>query len=869
MIRFFKDNKTYIWQFTRLAIISGLVFGIALILVMSILAWFYHDNVKESFLARVNEGLRTEIFVEDISLNIFRNFPSVSLTLSNVTMLGSAQPADTLLSARKIYFRFGIPDMIRGNYTVKQLEIAQARINMRLLSDGTNNYTFWEATKQDTESVDSGDFSFQLQSVVFNRVEYVFQDTGNDHIVKLLLRKAKMKGDFTRDTYTMEFKGDLYLDELKTSGTLMAGERNMNVDFILNVYNNNALRVSKGNFTFGSHEFSSEGILDLSSDEGWIDLEISAQKVMLDELIHDLPPAYAKYFEGYRSKGELYFDAVIKGPVSQGESPQMQASFGIDKGEIFHRRAGINVENISFDAVYSNGSQKSKKTSKLALNDFQANLNEGIIKGKGSWYNFEEPELDFKLFSDINAREWVKIMQLDTITHASGDLFVDVEFKGKLYHNNAFTTKHFMTSQMKGEIKARNFNMKLKNDPLDYNSVNADFLFNNNDVIVEKFSGSASESSFDMNGYFRNVLPWLFIDNERLMVDANLKSGNLNFNQLLQHNVSESDTTYRLRLSDKIDFNLRGDIDKLTFRKFEAENVQGTLSMRNKVFYADNISIATMKGIIHASGFINGKNDDFLIIGCNATFHNVDVHDLFYQMGNFGQTSIIDENLQGRITAQANFVSRWSPSLEIDWNTLETTADIRVENGELINYKPMLALSRFIRVGDLNRVKFSTLENQIRIKEQKIIIPDMEINSDAINIKLAGEHSFNNEIEYRLQVLLSDLLARQNRQNRNPQEEYGDIIDDGLGRTTLFLLITGTIDDPVFKYDSKGVREKLREDFRQERENLRNILRAEFGLDKNDTLPDGTPRQPSQREKEKQEIREREKGKFVIEWDDD
>jgi hypothetical protein len=869
MIRFFKNNKIYIWQFARLATISGLVFCVALILVMSILAWLYRDNVKESFLARVNEGLKTEIIVGDLSLNIFRNFPSVSLTLSDVTMLGSAQPTDTLLSASRIYFRLGIPDMIRGNYSVKQLEIAQARINMKLLPNGTNNYTFWETTKQDNESVDSGDFTFQLQSVVFNKVEYIFQDTGNDHTVKFLLQKAVMKGDFTRDTYVMEFNGDLYLDELKTSGTLMAGNRNMNLEFILNVYNNNVLRISKGNFAFGSHTFTSEGILDFSSDEGWIDLEISARKVNLDELIHDLPSAYAKYFEGYRSKGELYFDAIIKGPLSQDESPQVQAVFGIEKGEVYHRKAGIRVEDISFDAVFSNGSQKNKTTSEFDLNDFQAKLNEGTIQGRGSWYNFEEPEIDFRLFSDINAHEWVKLLQLDTVSQASGDLLIDLEFVGKLGQNNTFTAKHFLSSQMKGEIKARDLNLKLKNDPLDYNSVNADFLFNNNDVVVERFSGNASESSFDMNGYFRNVLPWLLLDNERLLVDARLKSGNLNFNQLLQHTVSESDTTYRLRLSDKINFNIRGDIDKLTFRKFEAENVKGTLSMRDKVFYADNISFSTMKGTIRASGFINGKNDDFLVIGSNATFHDVDVHDLFYQMGNFGQTSIQDENLQGRITAQANFVSRWSPSLEIDWKSLETTADIRVENGELINYKPMLALSRFIRVGDLNLVKFSTLENQIRIKDQKIIIPDMEINSDAINIELAGEHTFNNEIEYRLQVLLSDLLARQNRQNRNPQEEYGDIIDDGLGRTTLFLLITGTIDDPVFKYDSKGVREKLREDLRQERENLRNILRAEFGLNKDDSLPDGTPRQPSSRDKEKQEIREREKGKFVIEWDDD
>lgn len=145
----------------------------------------------------------------------------------------------------------------------------------------------------------------------------------------------------------------------------------------------------------------------------------------------------------------------------------------------------------------------------------------------------------------------------------------------------------------------------------------------------------------------------------------------------------------------------------------------------------------------------------------------------------------------------------------------------------------------------------------------------MEINSNAINIKLSGEHNFNNEIEYRLQVLLSDLLARNNRQNRNPQEQYGDIIDDGLGRTTLFLLVSGNIDDPVFSYDRQGVREKLREDFRQERQNLREVFRTEFGLRSTEKKPDENSHPLTQGEKERNSIQQREKGKFVIEWDED
>lgn len=867
MITFFKNNKHNIWLFTRLAIISGLIFTLVMVVILSVLVWLYQDNVKESFLARINEGLQTEIFVDDLSVNIFRNFPSVSLTLQNVTMLESSEQKDTLLSAGQVYFRFSIFDLIRQNYTVKQIEIARANLDMKLFEDNTNNFTFWQSS--DDTKTGNGEFNFQLQSVIFNQVQYDFTDLANHHKVGVLIHRARLKGDFNQAVYALEFNGDLYLDELIIDKIFMIGQRNLDLDIILNVYNNNKLEFSKGHITLGSHDLIAQGVIDFSGDNTLLDLNIFAEKLKFDDFVRDLPSNYAKYFEGYRSKGDFYFDASIRGAFSSGLNPGIDAKFGIHSGEMYHRKTKLRFEDIYIDAAFNNGYRHNTETSSLIISNLKAKLNKREVSGRGTLINLREPLLDFQLYSDIKPDHWVRVLQIDTITEVNGELLIDLEFRGKLGEKASFNAQNFMASRVKGTIRAEGMGFRLKDDPLDYNSIYADFLFNNNDVAINHFSGNASSSNFKMSGYFRNVIPWLFVENERLIVDASLKSQNINFNELLQHNVSENDTIYRLTLPDKIIFNLKADIDQLAFRKFEAGNVKGTISMHDQVFYASDVSFAAMKGHINVSGYINGQSAEHLVIGCDASFFDVDVHDLFYQMGNFGQEGIKDENLRGLITAQASFVSQWTPFLEIDWNSLETTANIKVENGELINYKPMVALSRFIRVGDLNQVKFSTLENQIRIKGQNIIIPDMEINSNAINIKLSGEHTFQNEIDYRLQVLLSDLLAGRNRQNRNPQEQYGDIIDDGLGRTTLFLAVGGTIDDPVFRYDRRGVREKLREDFRQERQNLREVFRREFASGSNGPVNDTVPNNLSQREKEQKEIRKREKGKFVIEWDED
>ncbi len=46
----------------------------------------------------------------------------------------------------------------------------------------------------------------------------------------------------------------------------------------------------------------------------------------------------------------------------------------------------------------------------------------------------------------------------------------------------------------------------------------------------------------------QNVLPYLFLDNEQAVIQAQLHSGHINMDEILQQQTHESDTTYRLRV---------------------------------------------------------------------------------------------------------------------------------------------------------------------------------------------------------------------------------------------------------------------------------------------------------------------------------
>mgnify|MGYP006292020423 FL=1 len=133
-----------------------------------------------------------------------------------------------------------------------------------------------------------------------------------------------------------------------------------------------------------------------------------------------------------------------------------------------------------------------------------------------------------------------------------------------------------------------------------------------------------------------------------------------------------------------------------------------------------------------------------------------------------------------------------------------------------------------------------------------------------------------------MNILLSDILARK----AEPEIfEHGQVEDDGVGNTRLFLVMRGDTATSSIKYDKEGVREKIREDIKQEKKALKGILNEEFGLFQKDSLqPVKSEKagnsehfqiqweeQPVGKKKENPEKREKKKKQpgFVIEWDKD
>src|SRR5690554_566566 len=812
---------------------------------------YYGDDIKTFVINSINQQIRTKVDVKVVDISFWKNFPQTAVVFRETVIYSVDSETDTLLYAQNISTSFNLLELYKGNYQLKGLQIENGFCRMIRYNSGKTNYTFWE--EQNDSSITN--FSIDLQKVQLSKIQYEYTDHSNVVSIAFLIDETELSGNFKKDIFDLQIKSTFKNSFIKNADFVFVKDKT------LFLYTNAIVNSQESSISFKDANLGIEGMnFALKGkisygDEPRIGFEMNSTNTDLAKAIQLLPNKIKEGFEGYEIDGKAEINGSIDGPLSAINQPAYHFKFAVENGRFEQKKNKLLFKNSFLKGEIHNGNANTPESSEIVLDNITTNFNGGEIQGTVSLKNFNHPQYRFDGKMSFKLKDATTLFKWDDLKEVKGSIDAKLHLSGSLEKLDSYTLSDWKRSKVNGEINLKGVGFYYRDGPQHIHQINGAFRLQNNSVNITSLQASVNESQLQLQGAFNNLIGYLVEENEVLMVDANLSSNSIRLEDFLAANASEKDTSvFQLKISPQLKIYLHTEIAALSFKKFELKNLTGDFVVNKQQIDGRSLTFQTLDGNASGDFFIreNAKN-----LNCYAqlSVQKIDIKKLFYSFDNFGQNTLMSDNIAGVATADIEYSSLWSKNLISDLKSLKVSSDLLIENGLLKNYKPLEKLSSYIALDELKEIKFNNLKNQILIKDETIIIPNFDVNSSALNIGIQGKHYFNNDIDYSFTLLLNEILGKKVRKPKS--NEFGYIEDDGLGRTKIFVKMTGTIDNPKFSYDKQALKGHLKSEAENEKQTIKSLLNKEFGLFKKDSSI--------------QKTKETKKGKsqpFKIEWEE-
>jgi hypothetical protein len=802
--------------FRKILFYLALVCGV-LVMSLTISVFLFKERIINQFIREANKQLNTPVKIGKIDVSVWQNFPKLSIVMNDVYVEDSHSGQYPLLTAAEVSFQLNLVDVWKEKYIVQGLQIKDSETNLKINATGETNYTI----AKNEGPVGSATVSFELHKVKLDNTTVHYTDISDDQQHTFISKNLIASIQSANDVYNIDASGEVTTAKIMVNQKSFLGGKSFQLQSNL-VYDDlqKILLIKPSLLNIKSAAFSVSGEYRWK-DRNLIDLVTTGKDTDIQTLLSFLPESIAKNFDQYQSKGDVYFDAKLKGEISAKKSPSLSVDFGFKNITLFHPHYKSQIEEANVEGSFKSAEVLDGAAGVLVLKNINGKLNDEPFAANLIIQNFKNPDVTCDFNGRINAGALLGFYPIPNINNVSGSLLANVSFRGKIELLKKKATAQRVSTQ--GTVDLQNIAFSYGTDKIELQNLMGNLQFSNNDLALSNVSGKLGNSDFTFNGFFKNIITFLLFENQPIGIETDLKSNFLDVDQLFEIGFGKTaagkNQRYEFSISRNINLNFNCDVKGLRYKRFHANNLKGDLLVKNEMAVSRLITFNSMGGDMTFSGIVDAQNKKAIDVVSTFKLNGIYVDSIFYVFENFNQDFIQDKHLKGQTSADVSLEMVLNQNLKLFPETLIGNISTSFKNGELNNFEPMKKLNRYLNDAGLSRMRFSDIKNDIHIENKTIYIPQMEVRTNVTTIKISGTHTFDQRIDYRI------IAPLRNNKNINVQEAKGALEEDGSGQSKLFLKITGTTDDYRVSYDTEAVKQKIASDLKKEVQELKDAFK--------------------------------------------
>lgn len=763
---------------------------------------------------QINNSVNAKADFADLSLSFFKNFPYLNAGIKDLSVIGIEDfEGDTLVYIKSLELAVNVISAIKmENIEVKKISISEPMISAMVLENGKANWDVAkESEEEETEEVDTttSDFNTKIALKTFSIIDADIYYTDNESGMSASLEDFdfNLSGDFSKD-----FSALLITSNVEKLNFIMSGIKylkdveldiNMDVDADLKAMK---FVLQENSFALNNFILKLDGAVEMpDSADMSIDMTYSTNNADFKSLLSLVPAVYMRDYEALRTSGNLGLNGTIKGTVGETSTPDVDGQLKVTNASFSYPDLPKSADNINIDVAYHYDGRQMDNTT-VDVNKFHVEFGGNPID---MTLNLKTPISDPFINSQLNAN-------IDLTTFADIIPLEDTEIRGKIVSNldvmgnmSTIENEQYEDFKAQGGIQVSDFFFNSPDVPKPFSISLADLAFSPKFVEVKSFNAKMGNSDFGLNGKVTDFLPFALND-KTIKGKLNFTAGTIDLNELMASEsteevvAEESDTSALevIEVPGNIDFTLNSSISNLYYDKMEMKNVVGMIYIRDSKVVMEKLQMNAFSGEMTVTGEYNTQDIKNPIVDFSFKADKIDIPQAFASFGILQKIAPIASKATGKVSLGMDYSSFLNSGMKPILKSIVGAGNLSSEKIGVKGANAFNAIGNQLNLDEFKEFVLNDLNVDYEILAGKLLVNPFETKMGKTNLMIAGEHGFDNIMDYGINISAPKELFGSSNSKLNALYDANPIKGfDPLKSETVDLLVrlTGDMNNPKVK----------------------------------------------------------------------
>lgn len=547
----------FLKKFLKIFLILFLIF-IALATIAFSYFYVNKDKIAETLLLGLNENINGEVSFQDIYLEPFVQFPSVSLALKQFSFYQNPESSrnileDPIAEFEQVYLAFNVIDLLKDKITITKVLFDDGFFDLIQYPYSKFNFELALGPKKPAIEKKEQDQQATKKVPVKKKKKPTNKIAQVHRVLQLELDKITMKAIYLyynnqkNGKQTNFYFNDLIAslnitpDSISTKLYVKTEIKKTEISEKLKFYDlefqfrtdlrysrkDSTIKVAPSKLILARAEFRLNGMIDLKND-GLIDLKLKAS----DKKLGFLSLLLTKSGIENLKTGNLFFKGTLKGTLKD-EIPELNIGFGIEDLSLKIPGTNDSIKHLNLSGYLNSGKKEDLSAASFKIDSIKAELPHGYIDAVFEMKNFYAPDIKYRLDLSANIDGLDRVFRLRHIDSLQGKIVLHDEFNG-------------VFKKGKKWINEKRGNFMLQFDSVSFKTPGGLFISNlsgtvtdqRNKIQLKKIKFISGNSDFLIDGDVKNLSNLIYDEGEKLIANISLKSELIDMAEILAQDSS-------------------------------------------------------------------------------------------------------------------------------------------------------------------------------------------------------------------------------------------------------------------------------------------------------------------------------------------